>query len=290
MDIVALKTFLEVNRTRHFGRAADNLYVSQSTVSARIKLLEDQIGMPLFVRQRNNIQLTDAGQRLIRYAENIVTNWTRARQEIGISEQDHIPLVAGAASSLWDTILQEWILYLYQANPRLNLHAEVHAADILLRRVLERSMDIAFVFDDPQSPDLECVELANVPLILVSSQANQTTEQAMADNYILVDWGTSFANAHARYFPDAPIPSMRVMLARLARDMLLKKGGSAYLTKPMVSRYLKKGKIHRVEDAPVIDRKVYALYHHQHQQLEVIEEMCSYFNMPAVVDIAVEHG
>ena len=144
MDIVALKTFLEVNRTRHFGHAADNLYVSQSTVSARIKLLEDQIGMPLFVRQRNNIQLTDAGNRLIRYAENIVTNWTRARQEIGIAEQDHIPLVVGASSSLWDSILQNWLIQLYESYPKLSFHAEVHASEILLRRVLERSMDMAF--------------------------------------------------------------------------------------------------------------------------------------------------
>ena len=67
MDIDALKTFIEVNRTRHFGQAARNLYVSQSTVSARIKLLEEQVGLPLFVRQRNNIQLTAAGEKLLHY-------------------------------------------------------------------------------------------------------------------------------------------------------------------------------------------------------------------------------
>lgn len=281
MDIVALKTFLEVNRTRHFGHAANNLYVSQSTVSARIKLLEDQIGMPLFVRQRNNIQLTDAGQRLIRYAENIVTNWTRARQEIGISEENHIPLVAGASSSLWDSILQEWMLYLYQAYPRLSLNAEVHGPDVLLRRVLERSMDMAFVFDDPQSPDLECIELAHVPLILVSTQSEQTVEQAMNENYILVDWGSSFANAHARYFPDMPIPSMRVMLARLARDMLLKRGGSAYLTEPMASRYLESGQLYIVNNAPIIGRVVYGLYHHRHAQPELVKHACQYFQTTA---------
>jgi len=277
MDIDALRTFLEVNRTRHFGQAANNLYVSQSTVSARIKMLEDQIGMPLFVRQRNNIQLTDTGHRLIRYAENIVTNWVRARQEIGIAQENHIPLVVGAATSLWDSILQDWIYYLYQSSPELILHAEVQTADILLRRTLERSMDMAFVFDDPQSSDLECIEIAQVPLIMVSSQPDQTTSQAMQENYILVDWGTSFANAHARYFPDAPMPSMRVMLARLARDVMLKRGGTAYITEPMVARYIKNGQLHLVKDAPPIERRVYVLYHHNHDQVELIKHACNYF-------------
>lgn len=277
MDIDALKTFLEVNRTRHFGQAANNLYVSQSTVSARIKMLEDQIGMPLFVRQRNNIKLTDAGHRLIRYAENIVTNWVRARQEIGIAEGDHIPLVVGAATSLWDSILQDWIQYLYESKPELILHAEVQSPDVLLRRTLERSMDMAFVFDDPQSGDLECIEVAHVPLIMVSSTPDLTVTEAMKKNYILMDWGTSFANAHARYFPDAPIPSMRVMLAHLARDIMLSRGGTAYITEPMVIRYIQSGQLYLVKDAPAIERVVYALYHHNHNQLDLIKHACQYF-------------
>jgi DNA-binding transcriptional LysR family regulator len=44
MDTQLLRTFLEVHRTRHFGRAADNLYVSQSAVSARIRQLEEELG------------------------------------------------------------------------------------------------------------------------------------------------------------------------------------------------------------------------------------------------------
>jgi DNA-binding transcriptional LysR family regulator len=72
MDIDLLKTFLEVNRTRHFGRAAENLFLTQSAVSARVRQLEDTIGVPLFTRTRNDIQLTPAGTRLLKYAESIL--------------------------------------------------------------------------------------------------------------------------------------------------------------------------------------------------------------------------
>ncbi|MDH5179180.1 MAG: LysR family transcriptional regulator [Gammaproteobacteria bacterium] len=277
MDIDALKTFLEVNRTRHFGLAAKNLYVSQSTVSARIKLLEEQIGLALFIRQRNNIQLTDAGQRLVRYAENIVTNWVRARQEIGIADEAHIPMVVGASTSLWDSILQDWIGHMYKAMPELSMHAEVQQPEVLFRRVLERSMDIAFVFDNPKSDDLECVQLTHMPLVMVSSTPGLTVDDALHHKYIMVDWGTSFINNHARLYPDAPIPHMRVMLARLGLDILIKQGGTAYITEPMVSRFIESGELHPVKNAPVIDRIVYALYHLEHAQSDLIKQTCHYF-------------
>ncbi|WP_351060278.1 LysR family transcriptional regulator, partial [Psychrobacter sp. TB20-MNA-CIBAN-0197] len=53
MDIDLLKTFVEVVRTRHFGKAAENLYITQSAVSFRIRQLEQGLGVNLFIRQRN---------------------------------------------------------------------------------------------------------------------------------------------------------------------------------------------------------------------------------------------
>ncbi|MBX4390006.1 LysR family transcriptional regulator, partial [Mycobacterium tuberculosis] len=58
MDTELLKTFLEVSRTRHFGRAADGRYLRESAVSFRIRQLENQLGVKLFTRHRNNIRLT----------------------------------------------------------------------------------------------------------------------------------------------------------------------------------------------------------------------------------------
>ena len=49
MDTELLKTFLEVSRTRHFGRAAESLYLTQSAVSFRIRQLENQLGVNLFI-------------------------------------------------------------------------------------------------------------------------------------------------------------------------------------------------------------------------------------------------
>ncbi len=66
MDTELLQDFpSEVSRTRHFGRAAEALYLTQSAVSFRIRQLENQLGVNLFTRHRNNIRLTTAGEKLL---------------------------------------------------------------------------------------------------------------------------------------------------------------------------------------------------------------------------------
>lgn len=84
MDINSLKTFLEVAKRRHFGEASEALFVSQSTVSSRIKSLEDILGVELFVRERGNIHLTPSGEALITHAKSMLTLWSRAKQEIAM--------------------------------------------------------------------------------------------------------------------------------------------------------------------------------------------------------------
>ena len=97
MDTELLKTFLEVSRTRHFGRAAESLYLTQSAVSFRIRQLENQLGVNLFTRHRNNIRLTAAGEKLLPYAETLMSTWQAARKEVAnlpISHKDKMTHIA----------------------------------------------------------------------------------------------------------------------------------------------------------------------------------------------------
>jgi LysR family transcriptional activator of glutamate synthase operon len=68
-----LKTFLEVARAEHLGRAADNLIADQSTVSRKIVRLEEEVGVPLFERIGRNIRLTEAGKRFVVRAERLLS-------------------------------------------------------------------------------------------------------------------------------------------------------------------------------------------------------------------------
>ena len=277
MDLDLLKTFLEVNRTRHFGKAAENLYLTQSAVSARIRQLEDTLGVPLFVRLRKDIRLTSAGNRLIKHAELILNTWHRARQDVALGGEDKTLLVIGGLYSLWDILLQAWVQDLSVHLNNTALQAEVHSSDTLVHKLIDGTLDLALTFDAPQMAELVSIEVGSIPLQLVSSMSGLSAQQAVAKNYLFVEWGTAYAITHARYFPDMPPPMMRMGMGRMALAYILGQGGSAYLAQPMVSEMLERKQLYAVADAPVIDRSVHAVYQHQSERRKLVEQALTYF-------------
>jgi len=271
VDTEQLKTFLEVSRTRHFGRAAQNLFLSQSAVSSRIKALEDQLGTALFVRNRNDIQLTSTGNRLISHAENILAAWGRAKHDVAVEDESTSSLAIAATPSLWDIALQDWLQKLHKTQPDIAIHGEVLDTDLILRRLMEGSLDLGFSFEPPQVPHIEVKLIASIPLIMVSKQANLSVMQALAQDYILVDWGLSFAIAHARYFPEMAPPAIRLPLGRIALEYLLNCGGSAYLAESTVNSAVDSGQLFKVENAPVIERPAYALFSSDSDQTGIVQ-------------------
>ena len=101
MNLDNIRTFLEVTATGNFHRAAESLNVTQSTVSARIKSLEDYFGLPLFRRNRTGVELTGAGQRFRRYALNLHQSWRQAYQSVTLPEGYRDVLALSAQVSLW---------------------------------------------------------------------------------------------------------------------------------------------------------------------------------------------
>lgn len=261
MDTDLLKTFLEVNRTRHFGKAAERLFLTQSAVSARIRQLEQALGVELFTRTRNNVQLTPQGERLLQPAEQILAAWHRAREAItGIGEPGSA-LAVGAVQNLWDGLLGDWLIRLVAVQPRLAVRAAVHSREGLLRRLREHRLDLAFAFDAPLAPDLVVRAVQRLRLVLVSTEPASVATQALhRDDYLCVDWGSNRIGSD----PDAsgsPLrPRLRIGPARLARTLLLARGGSAHLPLNLVAADLAAGRLRQVPDAPPLERTAYAFF------------------------------
>ena len=261
MDTALLKTLLEVAKPRHLGRAADHLFLTQSAISARIKLLEEKLGVALFSRKRNDIQLTPAGSRLCRHAEGIVKSWERARQSVALDPEQSDSLAAGCLFDLWRICVDDWSERLQAANPGLVLQVEILTGEVLIHRLGQGVIDIAFLFDPPQLPDLTLQQIRDVPLQLYASQPQLPLERALTQDYLLVDWGSAFQRAHADFFPELPSPGLRTNSGQVALDLLLRRGGAAYLPEALASPALEQARLFPVADAPVINRLAYAAYH-----------------------------
>ena len=260
MDIALLRTFLEVAKSRHFGKAAEALFVTQSAVSARIKLLESTLGVELFERKRNDIRLTPSGMRLLKHAETMVKGWDRARLDLALDPESSDSLAVGCVFDLWAILLRDWCIALRQSDPKIVLQVDVQPTEILNQRLVSGVLDMAFLFEPAQIPDLTLKQVAEVPLIMVSSITGLSVADAVEHDYYMVDWGTSFAEHHAEYFPDVSAPTGRFGSGALALDLLLRLGGTAYLPEQMAMTELEAGTLYRVQNAPVIERFVYVVY------------------------------
>ncbi|GAB2929518.1 HTH-type transcriptional regulator HdfR [Rheinheimera gaetbuli] len=259
MDTELLKTFIEVQRTRHFGRAAENLYLTQSAVSFRIRQLEQQLGVNLFSRYRNNIQLTAAGERLLPHAEAMLTALQRAKQDVAVSTEQAVQLSIAATANIWDAFLLQGFISVQQALPNLSWRAESLGREQIARLVLERHLDLAVLFDAPKVEEMQIDKLGDIQLLPVTTHSGNTVQSAMRKQYILVDWGTAFEIQHARHFPDLPPPQLRTGSARIALELMQQGGGSAYLPQTMVKPLLDDASLHLITDAPIMQRELFAV-------------------------------
>jgi len=279
LDISLLNTFLEVCKTRHFAKAAKALFITQSAVSARIKLLEDQLSIKLLTRDRNNIQLTPAGVRFQVHAENIVIMWNRARQETALDDQNKILLSIGGVFSLWEALIQKQISKTLKNSPDIVFRMEAHSQEMLLHRVLDGSLDLGIMFESPQMHNLNVREVGNFELVLVSTHQGLSAEEAITkDDYVLIDWGTEFSTIHARTYQAASPPMLRANLGGIGLSYLLNNGGSAYLEHGAVASFIESEQLFPIEDAMIINRKIYAVYSTLCTRMKEVESFLENFS------------
>src|SRR3982750_4079458 len=117
MDTENLRSFLEVAEHGSFTVAASKLNLAQSTVSARIRGLEDQLGRRLFVRDRDGVTLTQAGKQFLPHASAITRTWEQARQDVAVPEGYEHLLRLTAPPYLWDPIVNPWIQWMRARRP-----------------------------------------------------------------------------------------------------------------------------------------------------------------------------
>lgn len=277
LDIEILKTFIEVRNTRHFGKAAENLYISQAAVSARVKQLEDNLGIKVFIRSRNNIQLTAEGERLVPYAESMLVAWSRARQDVSIKQQHTHQLSIGTTAGLWNYVLENRLSSLHHNYPEIALRAETHTSDDLLRLVLDRTLDIIISYESNSMPELSAHPIGKLKLVLCSTDPDVNPRLALFGNYAYVDWGTAFGIFHAKRFGEVPPAILHTNMASIAEAFIREHGGAAFLPDMLLKSKIDDG-LHAVDGAPSYSRDLYLVYRSNSDQLKQINDVISHLS------------
>ncbi|MFD0708732.1 HTH-type transcriptional regulator HdfR [Photorhabdus luminescens] len=266
MDTELLKTFLEVSKTRHFGRAAESLYLTQSAVSFRIRQLENQLGTHLFTRHRNNIRLTAAGERLVPYAESLMSTWQLAKKEIMHASQ-HTELTIGATASLWEAYLTPWLQDFYEKHQELRLESRVSTRQSLVKQLHSRELDLLITTEPPKMDEFQSLLLGNICLKLLTTEENL---KCQIKNYIKLEWGADFHHQEQQILKSEQLPIITTTSAHIARQLLNSVRGAAFLPIHWQNEH---PELVSYPNTELIERPLYAIWLQKNDQQAFIQQL-----------------
>lgn len=253
MDITLAKTFLEIIQSGSFIAAAERLHVTQTTITTRIKTLEELLGCQLFVRNRSGARLTDNGIRFTAYAQQMVQTWHAAKRDLPLPEGTVNLITIGGEISLWNPLLLQWFNCVRAELPSIAIRVEVAEADTLHKKLEGGVMDAALVHRPDYWSGMQVEELLEEKLIMVQSTSKPGT-------YIYIDWGDYFKQQHDSALVEFAKPGLSINLGPLALNHILEYGGSGYFRSRVVQSYIENGKLAVVEASPEFSYPIYLMY------------------------------
>ena len=259
MKIDHIRTFLEIARCGSFNRAAEKLNVTQSSVSGRIRLLEEHFGSPLFNREHSGVSLTLAGQRFHQYAEGIQRFWQEAHQEVTLPDSYKTTLSLGAQVSLWERLILDWMPLMRKAAPDVALNVQADYSTSLMHQLSEGLLDIGVMYQPRQVAGLVIEDLFEETLVMVASSPRSVSFDWVED-YVFIDWGETFRTQHSEAFPDVETPAVLLGLGAVGLQYILNNGGSGYFPIRVVEPFIEEGRLFLVDDAPSMSRPAYVVY------------------------------
>jgi DNA-binding transcriptional LysR family regulator len=258
LDITTARTFLEIVKTGSFVRAAGNLHITQTAVSARIRSLEQQLDRKVFIRNKAGARLTPAGDQFLRFATSLVQIWDRARRSVATAPGKETVVTIGAELSQWNPLMRHWLVWMRRECPELAISAHIDSAERLLEEVQEGALDFAILYAAPARPGVIAELLFEERLVLV--RTTPADQPMRAEDHVEVDWGEDFAASYHAAFPDAMPGTVSISYGPLALDYVLARGGSGYFRMAAVRPFLEDGRLALVTDAPEFSYSAYVVH------------------------------
>jgi DNA-binding transcriptional LysR family regulator len=258
MDVNVARTFLEVVKTGSFVNAAANLNLTQTAVSARIRVLEEQLDRKVFIRNKAGARLTPAGEQFFRFATSLVQIWERARSSVALPPGRETVVTIGAELSQWNPLMRNWLLWMWRECPEIAVSAHIDTADRLMEQVQQGTLDVAILYAAPTKPGVVAELLFEERLVLVRTTP---ADRALGpEDHVHVDWGEDFAASYHAAFPDLGSAPVSISYGPLALDYVLERGGSGYFRMAAVRPYLEAGRLAIVPDSPEFSYSAYAVH------------------------------
>ena len=256
MNLTSLQTFLAIVETGSLVRASERLNVTQSTVTARLKTLESEIGQTLITRQKSGASMTAAGGRLKRYAETMTDLWRQARQETALPQGVSGMCNIGSHPDLWGGLGQTLFDHIRVNQPRVALSIWQGGTAEVSGWLQNGLVDIALTYRPAPMGHHTVHALPMDRLILVSTNPNSPTH--FDPGYVFVEAGEEFGRQHAAAYANAGTARLNFGNATLGLAHILEHGGTAYLPHRICRAELDKQTLFHIK-APEFSRRAFVV-------------------------------
>ncbi|MBE3557443.1 MAG: LysR family transcriptional regulator [Firmicutes bacterium] len=219
-----IEAFLAIVRFQSLSKAAEQLHLSQSAISHRLELLENEVGAPLVERRRGfrKIALTAAGDQFLHLAEE----WQRLEDEMRSfqSKGPRLSLNIGAVDSVNAYLLGHLYRMLHQSTPKISLRVRTQQTLELYELVENMEVDIGFALQDRYVPNVVVTPFLEEKMVLAHliETLNDAVAISPADldpsRELFIDWGPAFRLWHdhwwdPRHFSGYQIDTAQLLIA-----------------------------------------------------------------------------
>jgi len=207
MDLRLLHSFVTAAELEHIGKAAERLHISQSPLSRQIRQLEKELGLELFLRERQRIRLTESGKWLLGQSQKLLAHAGKIRDEAaqrsrGTTGTLSVAFVSGA---IWNGILPRLLRRFHAEFPNATLEVRNMRSTSQMEAVESGRVDLGFVSLPSTSSAIETTCISEEPYLLVVPAAHRLSRKrtiAPADlhgvNWVLLSHSIS-SDAEARF-------------------------------------------------------------------------------------------
>jgi LysR family transcriptional repressor of citA len=273
MDLEELKTLITLAECKNFTKAAKLQHVVQSTVSNRIRSLEEQTGVQLVVRDKAGIKLTTEGEVFLDYAKRIQELNDSAFHEIHLLKKYEDRLSVAGPQWIMDYFVKDFVIDFAQRNERLAVKVTIAHSEEIIPMLQDKIIDLAVIAYRVSAPDMVCIPFKASDIIFVGDAKGYKHLQAGIRKKELGDlpliysdiWENYLSEISDNILPDRRIFKMHCNMLSDAKEFCCRGIGCCFFPEVVVRKEIEDGRLTRI---PIIDLEVkhfqiYIIYNKQ---------------------------
>ncbi|NOD75849.1 MULTISPECIES: LysR family transcriptional regulator [unclassified Ruegeria] len=255
MQTKALETFLCVAETGGFHAAARKLNVTQTAVSARIRLIEEETGRPLFTRGAGGTALTEFGRQFKPYAEQMLSLWAFASHDLPMQAQSRPALRLGGQLSIWDPLLVDLAVRFEQRFDKLLLTLNYDHDLDMVEAVATHVLDATVTHEKPTDRRVTWRELEPEVLSLVQTPKKDNADDDLV--FVNLELGEVYQDHVRSAARRASGQTLFLGNCMMALRYVLKRGGCGYFPDYVISDHLISGELELVKNSVALPLPMY---------------------------------